>query len=31
MLKKAVKGSAIADYLVDNAIEDYKLLDFDFL
>jgi hypothetical protein len=31
MMKKAVKGSAITDHLADNAIEDYELLDFDFL
>jgi len=31
MMKKAVKGSAITDHLADNAIDDYELLDFDFL
>jgi hypothetical protein len=31
MMKKAVKRSAITDHLADNAIEDYELLDFDFL
>jgi hypothetical protein len=30
MTRKAVKGSAIADHLVDNAMEDYEPLDFDF-
>ena len=28
---KAVKGSAIADHLADNVVEDYEPLDFDFL
>ncbi|XP_073261648.1 uncharacterized protein [Populus alba] len=28
--RKAVKGSAIADHLADNAVEDYEPLDFDF-
>jgi ribonuclease HI len=31
MTRKAVKGSAIADHLADNAMEDYEPLDFDFL
>jgi hypothetical protein len=31
MTRKAVKGSAIADHLADNAVEDYEPLDFDFL
>ena len=31
MTRKAVKGSVIADHLVDNVIEDYEQLDFDFL
>jgi hypothetical protein len=31
MTMKAVKGSAIADHLADNAMEDYDLLNFDFL
>ncbi|XP_052305631.1 uncharacterized protein LOC112325327 [Populus trichocarpa] len=30
MTRKAVKGSAIADHLADNAVEDYEPLDFDF-
>jgi ribonuclease HI len=30
MTRKAVKGSAIADHLADNAMEDYEPLDFDF-
>ena len=30
MTRKAVKGSAIADHLADNTIEDYEPLDFDF-
>jgi hypothetical protein len=30
MIRKAVKGSVIADHLADNAVEDYELLDFDF-
>jgi ribonuclease HI len=30
MTVKAVKGSAIADHLADNAMEDYDLLNFDF-
>jgi hypothetical protein len=30
MTMKAVKGSAIADHLADNAMEDYDLLNFDF-
>ena len=29
MTKKAVKGSIIADHLVDNVVEDYELLYFD--
>jgi hypothetical protein len=29
-MRKAVKESAIADHLANNAIKDYKLLDFDF-
>jgi ribonuclease HI len=28
--RKSVKGSAIADHLADNAVEDYELLNFDF-
>ncbi|KAL9362451.1 hypothetical protein Peur_045236 [Populus x canadensis] len=28
--RKSVKGSAIADHLADNAIEDYEPLNFDF-
>jgi hypothetical protein len=31
MIRKVVKGSAIADHLADNAVEDYEPLDFDFL
>jgi hypothetical protein len=31
MTRKAVKWSAIADSLADNAIKDYKSLDFEFL
>jgi len=31
MTRKAVKGSAIADHLADNAVKDYETLDFDFL
>jgi hypothetical protein len=30
MTRKAKKGSAIADHLADNAVEDYEPLDFDF-
>nr|XP_034889983.1 uncharacterized protein LOC118030069 [Populus alba] len=30
MTRKSVKGSAIVDHLADNAIEDYKPLNFDF-
>jgi hypothetical protein len=30
MTRKAVKGSAIADHLADNVMEDYEPLDFDF-
>jgi hypothetical protein len=30
MTRKAVKGSAIADHLADNVVEDYEPLDFDF-
>jgi hypothetical protein len=30
MTRKSVKGSAITDHLVDNAIEDYEPLNFDF-
>jgi ribonuclease HI len=30
-MRKVMKGSAIVDHLVDNAIEDYEPLDFDFL
>jgi hypothetical protein len=30
MIRKVVKGSAIADYLADNAVENYEPLDFDF-
>ncbi|XP_052312616.1 uncharacterized protein LOC112328848 [Populus trichocarpa] len=30
MTRKAVKGSAIANHLADNAVEDYEPLDFDF-
>jgi hypothetical protein len=30
MTRKAVKGSVIADHLVDNVVEDYEQLDFDF-
>jgi len=30
MTRKAVKGSVIADHLVDNAVEDYEPLGFDF-
>ena len=30
MTRKSVKGSAIADHLADNAIEDYEPLNFDF-
>jgi hypothetical protein len=31
MTRKAVKWSAIADHLTDNAITDYESLDLDFL
>jgi len=30
MTRKVVKGSVIANHLADNAIEDYKPLNFDF-
>jgi hypothetical protein len=30
MMRKAIKESAIADHLADNAVEDYESLDFDF-
>jgi hypothetical protein len=30
MTRKAVKGSAIADHLADNVVEDYEPLDFNF-
>ena len=30
MTRKSVKGSVIADYLADHAMEDYELLNFDF-
>jgi hypothetical protein len=30
MTRKSMKGSAITDHLVDNAIEDYKQLNLDF-
>jgi hypothetical protein len=30
MTRKAVKGRVIANHLADNAIEDYKPLNFDF-
>jgi hypothetical protein len=30
MTRKSVKGSAITDHLADNAIKDYKPLNFDF-
>jgi hypothetical protein len=29
-MRKVMKGSAIVDHLVDNAIDDYEPLDFDF-